>query len=120
MHPTIAAGRVCWPVATVAALIDVESGKETDSSRLMLLQFDGGQRTVTSIGRKVNLRSAFPPRDKASIAWQYRDPQRNQPSAAAAVSDQFAGLVKASDLRAGPANGEENGSCRRTRVEVVR
>ena len=59
---------------------------------------------------------------KASVAWTYRDPQRNQPiRAAAAVSDQFVAFGSQGKAIYGldPANGEEKWKCRRALASKV-
>ena len=97
-------------------IIDVESGKEIDS-----VEIDAPTGSTAAMRDErayfgteggtfyaINIPAA---RDKkASIAWKYRDPQRNQPiRAAAAVSDQFVAFGSQSKAIyvLGPANGEE-------------
>lgn len=95
--PTIAAGHVLLAGCDSRLhIIDVESGKETDS-----VEIDAPTGSTAAMrderayfgteGGTFYAISIPAARDKkASIAWKYRDPQRNQPiRAAAAISDQF-------------------------------
>ena len=92
-------------------IIDVESGKEIDS-----VEIDAPTGSTPAMRDErvyfgteggtfyaINIPAAGD--KKASIAWKYRDPQRNQPiRAAAAVSDQFVAFGSQSKaiLRARP------------------
>jgi outer membrane protein assembly factor BamB len=126
--PTIAAGRVVLAGCDSRLhIIDVESGKETDS-----VEIDAPTGATAAMRAErayfgteggtfyaINIPAAGD--KKASIAWKYRDPQRNQPMrAAAAVSNQFVAFGSQSKAIyvLGPANGEEKWKMpTRTRVE---
>jgi outer membrane protein assembly factor BamB len=126
--PTIAAGRVVLAGCDSRLhIIDVESGKETDSVEIdaptgataamrnerAYFGTEGGTFYAISIPSVSD--------KKASIAWKYRDPQRSQPMrAAAAVSDQFVAFGSQSKAiyLLGPTNGEEKWKmATRSRVE---
>jgi outer membrane protein assembly factor BamB len=115
--PTIAAGRVLLAGCDSRLhIIDVESGKETDS-----VEIDAPTGSTAAMrderayfgteGGTFYAISIPAARDKkASIAWKYRDPQRNQPMrAAAAVSDQFVAFGSQSKAIyvLNPTNGQE-------------
>ena len=126
--PTIAAGRVVLAGCDSRLhIIDVESGKEIDS-----VEIDAPTGSTAAMRDErayfgteggtfyaINIPAAGD--KKASIAWKYRDPQRNQPMrAAAAVSDQFVAFGSQSKAIyvLNPANGEEKWKLpTRTRVE---
>ena len=126
--PTIAAGRVVLAGCDSRLhIIDADSGKEVDSVEI---DAPTGSTAAMRNGRAyfgteggtfyaVDIPAAGD--RKASVAWKYRDPQRNQPiRAAAAVSDQF--VVFGSQSKAiyvlGTANGDEKWKMpTRTRVE---
>jgi len=126
--PTIAAGRVVLAGCDSRLhIIDVESGKETDSVEIdaptgstpamrderAYFGTEGGTFYAINIPARADR--------KASIAWKYRDPQRNQPMrAAAAVSDRFVAFGSQSKAIyvLDTANGKENWKLpTRTRVE---
>jgi outer membrane protein assembly factor BamB len=126
--PTIAAGRIVLAGCDSRLhIIDVESGKEIDSVEIdaptgstaamrderAYFGTEGGTFYAISIPAAGD--------KKASIAWKYRDPQRNQPiRAAAAVSDQLVAFGSQSKAIyvLGPANGDEKWKLpTRTRVE---
>jgi outer membrane protein assembly factor BamB len=126
--PTIAAGRVVLAGCDSRLhIIDVESGKEIDSVEIdaptgsTAAMRDERAYFGTEGGTFYAINIPAAPDKKASIAWKYRDPQRNQSiRAAAAVSDQI--VVFGSQSRAiyvlGPANGEEKWNLpTRARVE---
>ena len=126
--PTIAAGRVLLAGCDSRLhIIDVETGKETDS-----VEIDAPTGSTAAMrderayfgteGGTFYAISIPAARDKkASIAWIYRDPQRNQPMrAAAAVSDQFVAFGSQSKAIyvLNPTNGEEKWKLpTRTRIE---
>lgn len=126
--PTISGGRaVLAGCDSRLHIIDVADGKETDS-----VEIDSPTGSTPAMRDErvyfgteggtffaINIPSAAD--KKASIAWKYRDPQRNQPiRAAAAVNGQiiaFGSQSKAIYIL-GPANGEEKWKMpTRTRVE---
>jgi outer membrane protein assembly factor BamB len=126
--PTIVAGRVVLAGCDSRLhIIDVESGKEIDSVEIdaptgSTAAMRGDRAYFGTEGGTfyaINIPAASD--KKASIAWQYRDLQRNQPiRAAAAVSDRivvFGSQSKAIYLLS-PEKGEEKWKMpTRTRVE---
>src|SRR4051812_9382458 len=126
--PTIAAGRVVLAGCDSRLhIIDAESGKEIDSVEIdaptgsTAAMRDGRAYFGTEGGTFYAINIPATGDKKASIAWKYRDPQRNQPiRAAAAVSDQFVAFGSQSKAIyvLNPANGEEKWKLpMRTRVE---
>jgi outer membrane protein assembly factor BamB len=126
--PTIAAGRVVLAGCDSRLhIIDAESGKETDSVEIdaptgsTAAMRDGRAYFGTEGGTFYAISIPAGGDKKASIAWKYRDPQRNQPMrAAAAVSDQFVAFGSQSKAIyvLNPANGEEKWKLpTRTRIE---
>jgi outer membrane protein assembly factor BamB len=126
--PTIAAGRVVLAGCDSRLhVIDAESGKEIDSVEIdaptgaTAAMRDERAYFGTEGGTFYAINIPAASDKKASVAWKYRDPQRNQPiRAAAAVSDQF--VVFGSQSKAiyvlGTANGDEKWKLpTRTRVE---
>jgi outer membrane protein assembly factor BamB len=126
--PTIASGRVVLAGCdSKLHIIDVESAKEVDS-----VEIDAPTGSTPSMrGERVyfgteggtffaiNVPAAAG--KKASVAWKYRDPQRNQPiRAAAAVSDQIVAVGSQSKAIyvLSPADGKEQWKmATRARVE---
>jgi outer membrane protein assembly factor BamB len=126
--PTIASGRVLLAGCDSRLhIIDVETAKETDSVEIdaptgsTAAMRDERAYFGTEGGTFYAINIPAGGEKKASIAWKYRDPQRNQPiRAAASVSDQFVAFGSQSKAIyvLGPANGEEKWKLpTRTRVE---